>query len=180
MSADAATVSALEFAERSPETTRTRVVRWQDPVPVAEAGAALAGLDYMRAIAAGELPPPPIAVLLNMAPVGLEVGRAVFEGKPGEEHYNPIGVVHGGYAATLLDSALGCAVHTTLPAGGAYTTLSLEVKFVRPVTREIERVRAEAQVLHRGRHQATAEARLSDAETGKLLAHGTATCLILG
>jgi len=179
MSADAATVSALESAERSPETARTRVVAWQDPVPVAEAGAAMPGLDYMRAIASGELPPPPIAVLLNMGPVELEAGRAVFEGKPGEEHYNPIGVVHGGYAATLLDSALGCAVHTTLPAGVGYTTLSLEVKFVRPATREIERVRAAAEVVHRGRRQATAQARLTDAETGKLLAHATATCLII-
>jgi uncharacterized protein (TIGR00369 family) len=180
MSADAATASALEFAQRSPETTRTRVVTWQDPVPVAGAGAAMAGLDYMRAIASGELPPPPIAVLLNMGPVELEAGRAVFEGKPGEEHYNPIGVVHGGYAATLLDSVLGCAVHTTLPAGVGYTTLSLEVKFVRPVTREVERVRAAAEVVHRGRRQATAEARLTDAETGELLAHATATCLIIG
>jgi uncharacterized protein (TIGR00369 family) len=162
-----------------PLTGRRRVLEWQDPVPVAEAGAAMAGLDYMRAIASGELPPPPIAVLLNMAPVELEAGRAVFEGKPGEEHYNPIGVVHGGYAATLLDSALGCAVQTTLPAGVAYTTLSLEVKFVRPVTREIDRVRAEAEVVHRGRRQATAEGRLTDAESGKLLAHATATCLIL-
>jgi uncharacterized protein (TIGR00369 family) len=104
----------------------------------------------------------------------------VFEGEPGEEHYNPIGVVHGGYAATLLDSALGCAVHTTLPAGVSYTTLSLEVKFVRPLTREVERVRAAAEVVHRGRRQATADARLTDAETGKLLAHATATCLIIG
>jgi uncharacterized protein (TIGR00369 family) len=179
MGADAAVASALEFAERSPETTRTRVVAWQDPVPVAGAGAAMSGLDYMRAIASGELPPPPIAVLLNMAPVELEAGRAVFEGRPAEEHYNPIGVVHGGYAATLLDSALGCAVHTTLPAGVGYTTLSLEVKFVRPVTREIERVRAAAEVVHRGRRQATSEARLTDTETDKLLAHATATCLIL-
>jgi uncharacterized protein (TIGR00369 family) len=178
MSAEAASVSGLELAERSPET-RTRVVTWQDPAPVAEAGASMAGLDYIRAIAAAELPPPPIAVLLNMGPVELEPGRAVFEGKPGEEHYNPIGVVHGGYAATLLDSALGCAVHTTLPAGVAYTTLSLEVKFVGPVTRETERVRAEAEVVHIGRCQATAEARLTDAETDKLLAHATTTCLIL-
>jgi uncharacterized protein (TIGR00369 family) len=180
MSPDAAIVSALEFAERSPEATRTRVVTWQDPVPVARAGAAMPGLDYMRAMVSGELPPPPIAVLLNMGPVELEAGRAVFEGDPGEEHYNPIGVVHGGYAATLLDSALGCAVHTTLPAGVGYTTLSLEVKFVRPLTRAIERVRATAEVVHRGQRQATAEARLTDAETGKLLAHATATCLIIG
>jgi uncharacterized protein (TIGR00369 family) len=169
---------SVHFA--TPSVTRTRVVTWEDPVTVAEAGASMAGLEYVRAIAAGELPPPPIAVLLNMRPVELEPGRAVFEGEPGEEHYNPIGVVHGGYAATLLDSALGCAVHATLPAAVGYTTLSLEVKFVRPVTRDIERVRAEAWVVHRGRRQATAEARLTDAATGRLLGHATTTCLILG
>jgi uncharacterized protein (TIGR00369 family) len=171
--------AALAHAERSPETTRSRVVTWQDPVPVAAAGARLDGLSYVRAIAAGKLPPPPIAVLLNMTVTEIEPGRTAFEGEPGEEHYNPIGVVHGGYAATILDSALGSAVHTTLEAGVGYTTLGLEVKFVRPITRDTKRVRAEAEVLHRGRRQATAQAQLIDAETGKLLAHATATCLII-
>ena len=90
----------------------------------AAAGAELSGLEYMRALAAGELPAPPIAVLLNMQPVEVQPGHAAFQGAPGEEHYNPIGVVHGGYAATLLDSSLGCAVHTTLERGEAYTTLT--------------------------------------------------------
>jgi uncharacterized protein (TIGR00369 family) len=175
-----ATESALAHAERSPQTTRERLVTWQDPVPVAAAGTRMSGLEYVEAIVSGELPPPPIAVLMRMQPIELEPGRAVFEGAPDEEHYNPIGVVHGGYAATLLDSAMGCAVHTTLEAGTAYTTLSLEVKLVRPITRETERVLAEGEVLHRGRTQATAQARLTDAKTGKLLAHGTSTCLILG
>lgn len=159
--------------------TRTRTLSWEEPRAVAAAGAEMAGIDYMRALAAGELPAPPIAVLMNMGPTEVEPGRAVFEGQPGEEHYNPIGVVHGGYAATLLDSVLGCAVHTTLEPGVGYTTLSLEVKMVRPVTAEIEKVRAEGEVLYRGRRQATAQAKLTDAATGKLLAHGTATCLIL-
>jgi uncharacterized protein (TIGR00369 family) len=172
--------SALAHAERAPDSTRTRVLMWQDPLATAAQGAGMAGLEYLEAITAGELPPPPIAVLLRMQPVELEPGRAVFEGEPGEEHYNPIGVVHGGYAATLLDSALGCAVQTTLEAGVAYTTLSLEVKFLRPLTSETRRVRAEAEIVHRGRRQATAEARLTDVETGKLLAHATSTCLILG
>ena len=166
-------------AERSPKGTRSRTVMWQDPLSVAAEGARLAGIDYMRALAADELPPPPIAVLLRMQPVEIEPGRAVFEGEPGEEHYNPIGVVHGGYAATLLDSALGCAVHTTLEPGVGYTTLSLEVKLVRAITADIGRVRAEAEVLYRGRRQATTQAQLTDAETGKLLAHGSATCLII-
>jgi uncharacterized protein (TIGR00369 family) len=172
--------SALAFAERSPETTRTRTITWQDPLPSAEAGAKLSGLDYIEAVQAGQLPPPPIAVVMNFAITDVSEGRAVFEGKPGEEHYNPIGVVHGGYASTLLDSALGCAVHTTLDAGVAYTTLTLEAKFLRPITRDTGRVRAEAEVVHRGRTQATAEGRLVSVESGKLLASGTSTCLILG
>jgi uncharacterized protein (TIGR00369 family) len=160
-------------------TTRTRTLAWEDPLSTAAEGASLPGIEYMRRLAAGELPAPPIAVLMNMRPVEVEPGHAVFEGAPGEEHYNPIGVVHGGYAATLLDSALGCAVHTTLELGEAYTTLTLEVKMVRPLTARIETVRAEAEVLYRGRRQATAQARLVDAATGKLLAHATATCMII-
>ena len=97
------TDAALEHARLAPESTRERVVTWQDPVATAEIGARMSGLEYVQALAAGELPPPPIAVLLRMQPVELEAGRAVFEGEPGEEHFNPIGVVHGGYAATLLD-----------------------------------------------------------------------------
>jgi uncharacterized protein (TIGR00369 family) len=176
----AAVGAALEFAERSPETTRTRVVTWQDPLPTAAAGAELSGLEYMRSLAAGELPPPPIAVLLRMGPVEIAEGRVVFEGEPAEEHYNPIGLVHGGYAATVIDSAIGCAVHTTLAPGVGYSTLTLETKFVRAITRDTGLVRCEAEVLHRGRRQATASARLVDAAGGKLLAHGTGTCLITG
>ena len=175
-----ATESALAFGERSPEATRTRTITWQDPLPSAEAGAKLSGIDYIEAIQAGEIPPPPIAVVMNFAIAEVDEGRAVFEGQPGEEHYNPIGVVHGGYASTLLDSALGCAVHTTLDAGVGYTTLTLETKCVRPITRETGPVRAEAEVFHRGRTQATAEARLVAVESGKLLASGTSTCLIIG
>ena len=135
-------------------------------------------LEMMRRAVAGELPPPPIAVTMRLRPIELEEGRVVFEGEPGEEHYNPIGVVHGGYAATLLDSALGCAVHTTLPAGSGYTSLGLEAKFVRPITRDTGRVLCTASVVYRGRKQATAEARLTAADSGKLLAHGLATLMI--
>jgi uncharacterized protein (TIGR00369 family) len=171
---------ALRYATEQPEATRRRELVWQDPMPAAGAGAEMAGIDYMRALVAGEMPPPPIAVTMRFAPVEVEPGRAVFEGVPGEEHYNPIGVVHGGYAATLLDSALGCAVHTTLELGEAYTTLSLEVKMVRPITAETTLVRAEGEVLYRGRRQATAQAKLTDEATGKLLAHASATCMIIG
>jgi uncharacterized protein (TIGR00369 family) len=142
-------------------------------------GAGKSGLEYVRAIQSGEIPPPPIAVVMNFSIAELDEGRAVFIGEPGEEHYNPIGVVHGGYASTLLDSALGCAVHTTCPAGVGYTSQTLEVKYLRPITRDTGAVRAEAVVLHRGRKNATSEARLTSIESGKLLATGTSTCLIL-
>jgi uncharacterized protein (TIGR00369 family) len=160
--------------------TRSRTLEWEDPVATAAAGAAMAGLDYMRALTAGELPPAPIAVVMNMRPTELEEGRVVFSGEPGEEHYNPIGIVHGGYAATILDSVLGCAVHTTLPVGVGYTSLGLEVKYLRPITRDTGRVRCEGSVTYRGRRQATAEARLTAEDSGKLLATGTSTLMILG
>jgi uncharacterized protein (TIGR00369 family) len=171
--------AAEDFAERSPETSSTRTITWQDPTVSAAAGAQMAGLDYVRSIQAGEIPPPPIAVVMNYSIAELEEGRAVFEGQPGEEHYNPIGVVHGGYAATILDSALGCSVHTTCPAGVGYTSQTLEVKYLRPITRDTGTVRCEAEVVYRGRKTATSEARLTEASTGKLLAAGTSTCLIL-
>jgi uncharacterized protein (TIGR00369 family) len=173
--------AAEAFAEKlDPEMSRSRTLVWQDPMPTAAAGAEMRGIEYMRAIVAGEVPPPPIAVTMRFGPIEVEEGRAVFAGEPGEEHYNPIGVVHGGYAATLLDSALGCAVHTTLPAGVGYTSLGLEAKYVRPITRDTGRVVCEANVLHRGRRQATSEAKLIAEDSGKLLAHGVATSMILG
>jgi uncharacterized protein (TIGR00369 family) len=171
--------AAEDFAQRSPETTSSRTITWQDPTVSAAAGAQMAGLDYVRAIQTGEIPPPPIAVVMNYSIAELEEGRAVFEGEPGEEHYNPIGVVHGGYAATILDSALGCAVHTTCPVGVGYTSQTLEVKYLRPITRDTGTVRCEADVVYRGRKTATSEARLTEANSGKLLATGTSTCLIL-
>ncbi len=189
MSAEAGVVTAPEgtaqdvaeaFAKDNPESARSRTLVWQDPVPTAAAGATMTGMEYMTAVVTGTVPPPPIAVTMRLRPVELEQGRVVFEGEPGEEHYNPIGVVHGGYAATLLDSALGCAVHTTLPAGVGYASLGLEAKYVRPITRDTGRVLCEANVLYAGRRQATAEANLTAAESGKLLAHGIATCMILG
>lgn len=160
--------------------TRSRTLEWSDPLATAAAGAEMAGIDYMRALAAGELPPPPIAVVMNMGPIEIEEGRVTFAGEPGEEHYNPIGIVHGGYAATVLDSVLGCAVHTTLPVGVGYTSLGLEVKYLRAITRDTGTIHCEGVVVHRGRRQAAAEARLTAAEGGKLLATGTSTLMILG
>ncbi|HEY5977184.1 MAG TPA: PaaI family thioesterase [Solirubrobacterales bacterium] len=178
---DASAAEVAEaYAEQHPETSRSRTLVWQDPVPTAAAGATMTGMEYMTAVVEGQVPPPPIAVVMRMRPIEISEGRAVFQGEPGEEHYNPIGVVHGGYAATLLDSALGCAVHTTLEAGVGYTSLGLEAKYVRPITRDTGKVLCEANVLYRGRKQATAEANLTAADSGKLLAHGVATCMILG
>jgi uncharacterized protein (TIGR00369 family) len=136
------------------------------------------GLEFLRAIAAGELPGAPIADLLGFAPVEAEEGRVVFAAVPEQRHYNPIGTVHGGLAATLLDSAMGCAVHSTLPAGVGYTTLDLKVNFTRPITSETGPILCEGTVVHRGGRVATAEGRVFAEADGALLAHGTTTCLI--
>jgi uncharacterized protein (TIGR00369 family) len=135
------------------------------------------GLSFLKAIAEGRLPSPPIAVTLGFALTEVEHGRAVFVSVPAYRHYNPIGVVHGGYAATLLDSALGCAVHSTLQTGEGYTTLELKLNLVRAITQDTGPVTAEGRVLHRGRTVGTAEGYLRDAQ-GKLYAHATTTCMI--
>jgi uncharacterized protein (TIGR00369 family) len=158
--------------------TRSRTISWEDPVRAAADAAGMSGLEALEAIRDGRLPPPPIAALMGFEPVEAEERRAVFAVTPAEFHYNPIGVVHGALAVSLLDSAMGCAVQTTLPAGEAYTTLEVKVNFARPMTRDTGRVLCEAQVVHRGRTVATAEGRVFAEETGKLLAHGTTTCLI--
>jgi uncharacterized protein (TIGR00369 family) len=170
--------SAARHAELDPAATRRRELVWQDPVATFERAGRMSGLEHLRSIASGELPPPPIAVLMRMAPVEVAAGEVAFAGEPGEEHYNPIGVVHGGYASTLLDTVLGCAVQTTLAPGEAYTTQSLEVKLLRPITADTGTVRAEAKVVHRGRRQATAEGKLYAVEGGKLLASGTTSCML--
>jgi uncharacterized protein (TIGR00369 family) len=156
---------------------RTRTVSWEDPRALAKAGEGLSGLEYLQKIVRGELPPPPIGALMNFRISELSEGRAVFVVEPAEYHYNPIGVVHGGVAATLLDSAMGCAVHSTLPAGASYTTLEIKVNYIRPISVETGPVRGEANVIHVGRRTAVAEGRILD-EKGKLYAHGTSTCII--
>ena len=136
------------------------------------------GLDHMNAIASGEIPPPPIAELLGMEVVEVESGRAVFALTPGQQHYNPIGLVHGGIAATLLDSAMGCAVHTTLEPGWGYGTLDLSTRFVRPILADTGRILCEGVVVHRGRRTATTEGRVWAEDSGKLLAHGSGSALL--
>ena len=136
------------------------------------------GLDYLRGILRGDHPAAPIAATLNFTPTEFDHGRAVFEGVPERFAYNPLGGVHGGWAATILDSALGCAVHSTLPAGKYYTTVDLSISLVRAITDKTKRVRCEANVVHAGSTVATAEAKLVD-DRGQLCAHGTTTCLIM-
>jgi uncharacterized protein (TIGR00369 family) len=156
---------------------RTRTVIWEDPRALAKAADGLSGLEYLQKIVSGELPPPPIGALMNFRISELSEGHAVFTVEPAEYHYNPIGVVHGGVAATLLDSAMGCAVHSMLPAGVSYTTLEIKVNYIRPMTVETGLVRCEANIIHVGGRTATAEARIVD-EKGKVYAHGTTTCII--
>lgn len=158
---------------------RELTVTWRDPAASIARGRELSGLEYMRGLVAGEFPPPPISRLMGFSLIDVGDGRATFRGEPGEQHLNPIGSVHAGFAATLLDSALGCAVQTTLPAGVGYTTLELSVNLVRPITPETGPVLCEGTLLHGGRRTATADARLTQESTGKLLAHAKTTCLIL-
>jgi len=149
-----------------------------DPVEVAARGLELSGMEYIGAILGGELPAPPIAELMGFSLVEAEPGRAMFEMEAGPEHYNPIGSVHGGIAMTLLDSAMGCAVHTLLEAGVRYASLEVKTNFVRPITADTGVIRCEGTVLHKGSRIATAEGKITDS-AGRLLAHGTTTCLIM-
>jgi uncharacterized protein (TIGR00369 family) len=135
------------------------------------------GLDFLKAIIAGTVPQAPICETLGFHLVEAETGRAAFEGVPEFRYYNPIGTVHGGFTATLLDSALGCAIFSTLLKGDAWTTLELKINFVRPLTKDTGLVRAEARIIHRGRTVATSEGDLKD-RAGKLYAHATTTCMI--
>lgn len=139
--------------------------------------ASRSGMEMFKAIFAGELPPAPIGDTLDFVPIRMTPGEAVFQGSPKRRHYNPLGTVHGGWFATLLDSAVGCAIHTTLPAGKAFTTLELKVNMVRALTDGVPLVRAEGKVIHAGRQVATAEGRIVGPD-GKLYAHATTTCLI--
>ena len=166
---------ATELSERR---IRTRTISWEDPMQLAEAAVKTSGLEFLRSMIEGRLPRPPIAALLGFTLVDVGEGWALFEGEVGEEHYTPIGVVHGGLAGMLADSAMGCAVQSTLPAGSGYTTLEFKVNLVRPITAETRLVRCRAEIVHAGRRTATAEARVTDAGD-RLFAHATTTCLIV-
>jgi uncharacterized protein (TIGR00369 family) len=169
----------MEQPMSATSTDRTRTYSWEDPAALQRAGADLDGLELMQRFAAGELPPPPIIAMLEGEIVEAERGRVVFALTPAEWMFNPIGSVHGGIAATLLDSCMGCAVHTVLPAGTGYTTGDLHIRYLRAMTTETGRVLAEGTVVHAGRRQATAESRLTVQNSGKLIATGTSACVVL-
>jgi uncharacterized protein (TIGR00369 family) len=156
---------------------RTKTVTWYDPHAAAAAGRTMAGLDYLRSIMAGELPGAPIAALFGTRPVSIEPGSVTFACTPDESAYNPIGVVHGGLVCTLLDSVVGCAVHTTLKAGIGYTSTSLTVNYLRAVTVESGELRAEGHVTKPGRRVAFADATVLDGR-GRLVATATGSCLV--
>jgi uncharacterized protein (TIGR00369 family) len=158
---------------------RSLTVTWQDPMQLAHSARSMSGIDFLRGMRDGSIQAAPIQELIGMKLVEVEPGHAVWEVMPAEQHYNPIGVVHAGVAATLLDSAMACAVHSTIPLGKGYTTLEFKINLVRAVTIKSGVLRATGKVVHGGKSTATAEGRLEDAE-GKLYAHGTTTCLILG
>lgn len=158
--------------------TRSLTLEWEDPLATAERGLRMTGLAYLQALAAGELPRAPIAMLMGVDGLEVEPGKVTFTARPGEQHYNPIGMVHGGFAATLLDSAMGCAVQSLLGAGIAYSTLEIKVSYVRPLTAASGRVLASGQVVHGGRTIATAEGRVTDG-SGRLYAHATTTCMVM-
>jgi uncharacterized protein (TIGR00369 family) len=156
---------------------RSRTFTWTDPSVTAAQVGRRSGLELMRAMRDGELPPPPVMEMIGMGGLDADEGQVTFYLDPQEYHYNPLGSVHGGVISTLLDSACGCSVHTALPAGVGYTSLDLTVKFLRAVTVDSGRLTVAGTVLQKGRRTALAEARMTDAR-GRLVAHATSSCLI--
>lgn len=167
--------NTLETWEREESEVRARLAG-PGPLPHDEI-IALSGLEIFQGIFEGRFPSPPIGDTLDFIPIQIALGFAIFQGRPQPEHYNPLGTVHGGWFCTILDSAMGCAVHSTLRPKKAYTTLELKVNMVRALTQAVSLVRAEAKVIHVGRQVATAEGRIVDAE-GKVYGHATTTCMI--
>ncbi len=164
---------------KAPSDVRTRSFSWEDPTATAAAGSRMSGIELLNAIIDGTLPAPPIARMLDFAIVSADPGRVLFAMQPAEWMYNPIGSVHGGVAATILDSCMGCAVHTTLEAGVGYAAADLHVRYVRAMSDSSGQVLAEGRVVHSGRRTATAEGRLFAESDGRLIAHATTGCVIL-
>jgi len=169
------TSAALERWRADEAAVRDRATRVGVAAPAQVAG--LSGLEVFARMLAGDLPRPPIGDTLDFTLIEVTFGRAVFQGRPLLRHYNPLGSVHGGWFATLLDSALGCAVHSILPAGKAYTTAELKINIVRPLTDAVPLVRAIGEVIHPGSRMATADGRLVGPD-GRLYAHASTTCFV--
>ncbi len=160
-----------------PSQSRTRTIAWENPLAVLQEARKMSGMEYLQAVKDGKLPPSPVAPLLGMWMSELEEGRVVFALEPAEYHYNPLGSVHGGITATMLDSAMAIAVHSMLPTGVGYTTLDLTVSYVGAITSKTGIVYSEGKIIHMGSRIATVGGRLTDA-SGKLYAHATSTCML--
>jgi len=157
---------------------RKRTYEWSNPLATAEKAKAMSGFDFLNGILKDEIPPPPIATTLDFNPISVEKGKVVFEFQPQEFHFNPIGSVHGGVITTVLDTVMGCAIHSVLEQGVAYTTLELKVNFIKAITLKNGKMEAEGRLIHSGKTTALVEADLKD-EEGKLYAHSVSTCIIL-
>jgi uncharacterized protein (TIGR00369 family) len=157
---------------------RMLTVTWDDPAPPLAASRGMAGVDYLRAIVAGSIPPPPVARLLGMGAESVDEGLVVFTLEPHESHYNPLGVVHGGVLSTVLDTVLGCAVHSTLPAGWGYTSIDLNVSYLRAVRLDSGTLRFTGRVIKGGRRVAFASAEGVDA-AGDVVATATSSLLVM-
>jgi uncharacterized protein (TIGR00369 family) len=175
ISGTGAAVDLLPTWQAAQAKSESILRQWGVATPEQVAGKS--GIEFLRAMMAGELPAPPITRTLDFMLAEAEPGRVVFQGRPGFAHYNPLGSVHGGWFATLLDSALGCAVHSTLAPGKGYTTAELKINIVRPLTDKVPFVRAEGKVIHVGGRMATADGRITGPD-GKLYAHASTTCFL--
>ena len=156
---------------------RSKTITWQDPMLGAQAMTTMSGLDYMRALLAGDYPPPPILEVMNLHLESVEVGTVTFTAQPDESHYNPIGAVHGGFACTVLDSVAGCAVQTTLPHGFGYTSLEIKVNYLAAITATTGPLTAVGTVIKPGKRVAFAEGVLTDS-SGKVVATASSTLLV--
>ena len=169
----------MQLATDTTLPERTRTFSWVDPAELAAASRDMSGLEFLQAVMEGRLPAPPIADLIGATIESVQEGQVTFAIDPAEWMYNPIGSVHGGIAATVLDSCMGCAVHSLLPAGVAYTTADLQVRYVRAMSASTGRVLATGRVIHPGRRLMTVEASLTTEVGDTLLAHGTSGCIVL-
>lgn len=156
---------------------RTRTITWHDPAIAPAILPTLSGLEFMHGFIDGTIPPPPMMQLMNMTILSAEPGTVVFSAVPDESHYNPLGIVHGGFASALLDTVIGCAVHTTLPMGFGYTSLELKVSFLRPLTMDSGEVTATGRIVKPGKRAAFSQGEIVDAD-GNLIATATSTLLV--